>query len=60
MGSPAVIWVLQVGLLLRLLTLLPQVAALAFSPLIIFHALGRASLVPIGDPYLAESLHYHQ
>jgi hypothetical protein len=28
--------------------------------LALFHALGRAPLVPRGDPFLAQSLHYHQ
>ncbi len=34
--------------------------ALGLTALILFRALGRAPLVPVGDPYLAESLHYHQ
>lgn len=34
--------------------------ALGLTALIVFRALGRASLVPLGDPYLAESLRYHQ
>ena len=34
--------------------------ALALAGLVIFRALGRAPLVPVRDPYLAESLHYHQ
>jgi hypothetical protein len=34
--------------------------ALALTGLGVFRALGRAPLVPVGDPYLAESLHYHQ
>ncbi len=34
--------------------------ALSLTALVILRAVGRAPVVPVGDPYLAESLHYHQ
>ncbi len=33
---------------------------LALAGLLVFRALREAPLVPVGDPYLTESLHYHQ
>ena len=32
----------------------------ALTVLVVVRSLGRASLVPVGDPYLEESLHHHQ
>ncbi|MBI2893599.1 MAG: hypothetical protein HYY06_08595 [Deltaproteobacteria bacterium] len=41
------------------LEVLPLAGAIALGALVFFRALGRANLVPAGDPTLGESLHHH-
>ena len=60
MSSRILPLILMVSIVLGLLALVPKFFSLALAGLVIFRALGRAPLVPVGDPYLAESLHYHQ